>query len=104
LDQSKVDPGLKQMRCPGVTKRVNRCLFVYGAFFEGRVECRLERAFVNRVGRLLKRDVSFAFRGEQPDGVAMGCPELAKKFEGSQRKGDLTILAALALTDVEHHP
>ncbi len=47
LNQSKIDSGLKQVRSPRMAKRVNRCLLVDAALFEGGVECILNRAFVD---------------------------------------------------------
>lgn len=61
LNESKVETRLKQMSGKAVAKGVNRCRLVDAALLERGAEGVLDRAFVNRLGRLLKTDVGFSF-------------------------------------------
>lgn len=87
-----------------MSKSVNRSWLVNAAYFESSAESVLNRTFVNRIGSFLKFDVRFTFRREKPERVAMCSPIKAKEFKSRLRQGNITIFAALAEADVNHHP
>ena len=46
-------------------------------------------------------DAAPAASGKEPDGVAVGFPELAQQLESALGQGDITVLATLAVADVK---
>ena len=50
------------------------------------------------------RRVTPAAGGKEPDGVAMGKPELAEQLQGAQRQRDIAVLASFAVAEVEELP
>src|SRR5215468_5616803 len=87
-----------------MTKSVNRCALVDAAVFEGCAEGVLDAALRHRLGCLRQVDVVATFGGEDQDWITMRGPVVAQQFERAQWQWDITILGALAVADMDHHP
>src|SRR5215510_13177379 len=87
-----------------VTKSVNRGALVDAALFEGRAEGVLHAALRHRLGCLREVDMVATFGGEDQDWITMRGPIVTEQFERALGQWNITVLVALAVADMDHHP
>jgi hypothetical protein len=104
LNQSQVDAGFEQVGGPGMTKCMNRGKLVAAALFERRAKSILNAAFRHRLGCLRQVDMLATLGGKDERRITMRGPVVAQQPESALRQGNVTILVALAVTDMDHHP
>jgi len=104
LNISEVDAGFQEVGCVTVPEMSDRDLFVNAGGLHGVFECDLDAGDGNGIHRGGHEIMGASSRsGENPDGIAMHFIEGSQDFKGSLGQGDITILVAFSLMDVDKH-
>src|SRR6266542_2211815 len=87
-----------------VTKRMNRGALVNAALFEVCAEGVLHAALRHGLGCFRQVDMAATFGGKDQRWITMRGPVVAQQFERALGQWNITILVALAMADMDHHP
>ena len=103
LDLSQIDSRFQQMGGKTVPQGVNCCVLVDAAFLECGTQGILDIAKGNRlIGRSAMNSSSAASR-ENPDGIAVRFPDLAKRKESRFSQRNVAVPSSFSVVDVNHH-
>ena len=103
LDLAEVLALFEQMRGVGMSQRVNVRRLFHTAGFKGDPEGALQRGAAHRFGGGGGTLTAVAPGGKEQRGMTMRFPEFAQEQERAPGQRDVTILIALARSDVEEH-